>query len=178
MNDLVKIRNELSHEDFYRNIFDAVKNEIDSELLNSFLLHNHALIIYSSNNRLNGILSWFKHLWYESFGKIKINLYFEDYSSMFHSSSQYYLSHTNDNYVIMQLYSEEDELNYLKENFTSFLPHAKLLKIQVEQNAISLIKVLVKIIAFISHLGEFFDIDILSQEHIDGYKKRLIERFL
>ena len=173
-NDLSLIRKAVSGKEFYKALFFEMSN-ID-KLVSGLADLNHLMIVYTSNERLNGLLDWFKHLWYETFGDVKINLHLEDYSSMFHSSIQYYLDRPKDKYTLIHIYFADEEVEHLTDNLTVFLKSPEIIRLKVEPTSLGLLKSMVKLIGFMVHLANFFDLNILEQRHVDEYKKKSLEK--
>jgi len=172
--DINQLHDTLSNEKFYEDIFDSVnKNSID-KLQETILKKNHCIIMYSSNYILNGFLSWFKHIWYESFGKTDINIRFENHSSLFHSSIQYYLNHNKDCYHVIQFHSNDNYKNYIEEDFKIYLDHCDIEKFEIKNDALSLAEIIVKITAYIKYLSKSLKIDIFNQSHVDFFKNKFL----
>ena len=177
-NNLSEIRRFLLKEDYFEDILNDTKKLINEDLISSLVSPNHAIIIYSNNHILNKILTWFRHLWYESFGKIKINIYFEDYSSLFHSSIQYYLNHTEDYYYIVKLSSDNSQSTNFNDNFKIYLPNSFLVDVKMSNKIEDLTKGIIEMIGIISYLANELDIDVSDQEHVDKYKTNFLSRLM
>ena len=177
-NNLSAIRKSLIKEDYFEDILSATKKLIHEDLISSLVSPNHAIIIYSNNHILNKILTWFRHLWYESFGKIKINIYFEDYSSLFHSSIQYYLNHAEDYYYIVKMSSDNSQSTNFNDNFKIYLPNCFLVGIKMSKKIEDLTKGIVEMIGIISYLADELDIDVSDQEYVDRYKTNFLSRLM
>ena len=170
--DINKLHETLSDEIFYENIFNSIDSEKIEKLQGTILKKNHCIIIYSSNYILNGLLTWFQHIWYESFGKSDINIRFENHSSLFHSSVQYYLNHNKDYYHVIQFYSNENSKNYIEEDFKIYLDFCDIEKFEVKNDIVSLAETIVKITAYIKYLSKSLKIDIFNQSHVDFFKSK------
>jgi hypothetical protein len=177
-NNLPKIREMLLEKNYFENILNDTEKLINEDLISSLVSPNHAIIIYSNNHILNKTLPWFKHLWYESLGKIKINIYFEDYSSLFHSSIQYYLNHPNDYYYIVKLSSDNSQHTSFNDHFKIYLSNSFLVDIKMSNKIGDLSKGIVEMIGIIVYLADILDIDISDQEYVDKYKGGLLSRLM
>jgi glucose-6-phosphate isomerase len=172
--DINHIHDSLLNEKFYENIFNSIQNEQIDQFLSTILKKNHLIIIYSSNYILNGFLTWFKHIWYESFGKSDINIRFENHSSLFHSSIQYYLNHHEDFYHILQFHSDKNLKNYIEEDLKIYLENCTVEKFEVKNDIFSLIEIIVKITSYIKYLSKSLEIDIFNQSHVDFFKNKFL----
>ena len=172
--DINQLYDAISEQKFYENIFDSIKKDRIDTLQQTILKKNHCMIIYSSNYILNGLLTWFQHIWYESFGKSDINIRFENHSSLFHSSVQYYLNHNKDFYHVIQFYSNEKAKNYIEEDFKIYLENCDIEKFEIQNDILPLAVTIVKITAYIKYLSKSLKIDIFNQSHVDFFKNKFL----
>lgn len=172
--DIGQLQDILSNQKFYEEIFDLIDTGQIKKIENTISQKNHCLIIYSSNYILDGILAWLQHIWYESFGKTDINIRFENHSSLFHSSIQYYLNHSKDNYHIIQFYSDDNKKNYIEEDFKIYLEKCNIEKFQIDNDIVSLVKAIVKITGYIKYIAKDLNIDIFNQSHVDFFKNKFL----
>jgi hypothetical protein len=178
INNLVGLSEILKRKNFIEDNLSWGGDFVNRDFVSSLCSVNHSIIVYSNNAILNRITTWFKHVWYESFGKIKINIFFENYSSLFHSSIQYYLSHQKDYYFIMKLFSDNSRKANFDNNFTIYLQNMNLVEIEINKDVITLMSGLLKMTGIICTLATELDLDILSTDHSDLDKKGFFERLL
>jgi len=177
LNPLLNIQElytKLSDIKYYEDIFECIDEDRIGEITKTIEESNHCMIIYSSNYVLNGILQWFQHIWYESFGKSDVNIRFENHSSLFHSSIQYYLNHSKDYYYVIQFYSDENHKNYVEEDFKIYLDNCQIQKFEVKNHIHNLCETIVKITGLIKYLAKNLEIDIFNQSHVDFFKNKFL----
>lgn len=160
---------------------DKIKNELtvkynhkwnfNTQIYKESLQRNdHIIVVFNNNFLLNGLVEWFKHLWYESFGAFDFNIKFENHSSFFHSSIEYYANHKNFKYLLFFINIENNKPQPDLKPIIELLDSKEI----VHFIAGNLTVILIEIIQYLFLLAHNLHIDIFAQPHVDSYKNSFI----